>query len=616
MVLLYCWLSDYRNIKKQGFNFSSEFRFEFSKNSENDYTLIVDRNPDFIEGFFGYPNISEVTAIVGENGSGKSNVLDFIKGTVPEGNSTVASESIIAIKSNNECFILVSDKINHELKFKLKDNTGVFKYLVYDDGDVEFALDHEGSIHNSCIFYSNIFGRKVEDYNFMGLYDISVDALIVSDTENTFKTSGQSDPSVSSYRANEIRRNLEFLISDYRSLIDFKIPEFLRISVLDYDLNALISDGIADKGQLAVPLPDIEHLAEMFDTYKRSLGSSFKEIVIHNLWVSGFFNFIRNDRQFSSIRFFEEIVPPRVIDHPRVFITQFFTYVNEKKFSTIRSDYHSNKIQNIIDLIKQFEKLIDHEVIILNQLTDSISFQVEKASFNEIVSFLNCYIQAKGSTEFLDFDWRDLSSGEQSKFSFYSRFYQVKKNPQNNGLTNEILILIDEGDICFHPEWQKSFFDMTLKFLTKLFPENKLQLIFTSNTPFITSDLPKSNVIFLKRAEDNSVFVFEQNNIKHQTFAANIHTLLSDSFYLNNSLIGDFARAKIKSILEYISNKDSVLDPIKKKEIDLIGEPILKRKILELWHEKFEDEEEIEQLQTRIDYLKTKKKDDKGRKDS
>jgi len=72
MELVYLWVEDYKNIKEQGFNFSPRFRCHYDKENNE---LTIEENDNYIENFFG-ENIN-VTAIVGKNGSGKSNLLDF-----------------------------------------------------------------------------------------------------------------------------------------------------------------------------------------------------------------------------------------------------------------------------------------------------------------------------------------------------------------------------------------------------------------------------------------------------------------------------------------------------------------------------------------------------------
>ena len=86
MELVYLWVEDYKNIKKQGFNFSPRFKCKFydeydeEDNLKNDCKLeIIDKEKtgeSYPKDFFG-ENIN-VTAIVGENGSGKSTLFEEI----------------------------------------------------------------------------------------------------------------------------------------------------------------------------------------------------------------------------------------------------------------------------------------------------------------------------------------------------------------------------------------------------------------------------------------------------------------------------------------------------------------------------------------------------------
>ena len=65
MELVYLWVEDYKNIHKQGFNFSPRFRCEYDEKTEKLEIIDKDETGEFYpKNFFG-DNIN-VTAIVGE----------------------------------------------------------------------------------------------------------------------------------------------------------------------------------------------------------------------------------------------------------------------------------------------------------------------------------------------------------------------------------------------------------------------------------------------------------------------------------------------------------------------------------------------------------------------
>jgi AAA15 family ATPase/GTPase len=82
MEILYIYIHDYKKIQKQNINFGGKYRFHYDYESKE---LTVSENDRYIEGFYdkhpdgkGYAKITNVTSIIGENGVGKTSVLDFI----------------------------------------------------------------------------------------------------------------------------------------------------------------------------------------------------------------------------------------------------------------------------------------------------------------------------------------------------------------------------------------------------------------------------------------------------------------------------------------------------------------------------------------------------------
>ncbi|MBF7066513.1 hypothetical protein [Aliarcobacter butzleri] len=72
MELVYLWVENYKNIQKQGFNFSPRFKCEFDEDKKE---LTINENKDYVSIF---PDNINVTAIVGENGSGKTNTITLL----------------------------------------------------------------------------------------------------------------------------------------------------------------------------------------------------------------------------------------------------------------------------------------------------------------------------------------------------------------------------------------------------------------------------------------------------------------------------------------------------------------------------------------------------------
>ena len=147
----------------------------------------------------------------------------------------------------------------------------------------------------------------------------------------------------------------------------------------------------------------------------------------------------------------------------------------------------------------------------------------------------------------------------------------------------------------------------------------KIDLFITTHSPFLLSDIPKQNIIFLDTYDDksekypnlkdgNCINVSSEIDIK--PFGANIHELLSHGFFMENGLMGEFAKSKINDVYNFIVHSQT--DKIKTKEeaqqiINIIGDALIKRQLQELYNQKFKEpskDEIIELLRKEIETLK------------
>ena len=92
------------------------------------------------------------------------------------------------------------------------------------------------------------------------------------------------------------------------------------------------------------------------------------------------------------------------------------------------------------------------------------------------------YIISSRMYPYITLNWNlQLSSGQKAMLDMFSRFYSIAMKINKLGDKN-ILILIDEGELYLHPQWQKSLLKDLLDFF-KMIYDKDIQVILTSNSP-------------------------------------------------------------------------------------------------------------------------------------
>lgn len=180
-----------------------------------------------------------------------------------------------------------------------------------------------------------------------------------------------------------------------------------------------------------------------------------------------------------------------------------------------------------------------------------------------------------------------LSSGErQFLFLMSSVIYHVmniKSVPTSRVAYRYVNIILDEVELCFHPEYQRTFLYKLLQSIERLHLNTYcgFNVIITTHSPFLLSDIPQSNVLYL---EDGHVV---DKRCMQNPFAANVNDILRQSFFLKNGFMGEFAKRKIlKAIDDYNKKK---LDTDEANElVELIGEPLLKDRLSEVIKEEMQ----------------------------
>ncbi|WP_157352710.1 AAA family ATPase [Aliarcobacter butzleri] len=515
MELVYLWVENYKNIRNQGFNFSPRFECEYNQDTKE---LTINENENYVNIF---PNNINITAIVGENGSGKSSILNIILEIIEE---KIEKKYILVFNNNSLQYIS-----NFEFKTDLTENKN---FLTYRNIFAYINKPHKPS--------------PFRNYNVVEI-DKKAIANILAVEYGKFKNEFQ----ISSFMY--LPNQIEIKLRTSDDLINENITFF---KPLKREKIKKIFEALED-----------EYHKFLFICYGRKKGLDVDIDIL-------------NDR--DSI------------------------------------EREMTDILNISDFHKYFLSLTNEKIFNISDLTEKQK---------------DIYIRENGYFHFFDFDmiyktdkeeirFNNLSHGEQMIFGQLLNIYFFSNSSSNE----KLIFLFDEPEIALHPKWQKNYINEIYNLFDKL--GKNYHFIFTSHSPFLLSDLPKKNVIFLEKyhkedeevknknqKEANCKNVTKETNI--ETFGANIHTLLSNGFFMSDGLMGEFAKEKINQVYNFIVQRDTNF--IKTKEeaqniINLIGEPLIKKQLQKLFDETFNKsnltlDDEIELLEKKLNALKELKND-------
>jgi len=573
-------------------NFSNKFIFDFDREKS---ILDVKKNADYINNFFDDEGrIHSISAIIGKNGTGKTSIIELIKWLQPDNLYDIPYKLILVygsiIEETDQNFtILKQIELECELSEKLKNskiqdfyskNFGAFNSL--PACHLSNSMDSITQIYYSPILevqFSNL-QAKYEVYGDTNLIDISSSKLIEKDAEYSINGSSQNLNSrevLVRHKMADVERqfNLVSESHEFEKLLGFKKPAVIELIIDASDIRFLQSSEIIENFNNTFPKVDVlsnHHPQNYFCLHllKHSLYNLFRTL------------------QSNSV--LEQ--PENVIQQ----ITQAMPVIEEKidlkswiiafkeNCSQIKS-YNKDRLLKRFELVLKFFTLteIDKKFRYADNTRCRLDLEIDIDK-----QIVEDYFEIKDLTGFLHLDWKfnlhnngQLSSGEKSKFNLFSRFHSVKKNASllNKDLSN-LIILLDEGDTLFHPEWQRTYLNDFLNGIKIIFKDSKsIQIIMTTHSPFVSSDLPGYSVIKLDKDPESGFTCVDYNN-SVPNFAANIHDLFADSFYMENGFVGEFARNKIIKLFDRISTMTKFDNPEEiKKEIDLIGEPFVKNSL-------------------------------------
>jgi hypothetical protein len=509
------------------------------------------------KNFFG-KGIHSLTGIVGNNGAGKSTVMRYLLDAIVEG-SAHDINGVIVYENFGEINVYWALKEKIKIKHDVKDKLAV-------------KMSDNPPVINT-FYYSGHFNPRL-DYGDLttielgGLYNASEGFMLRGDFERFVNTSDKYlNFPISSYLVNHDAQN-NYRIC--RLLIDKRVRNLLEKYVLPRYIHIVPNRG----GQ-----GHIKYHAGAAEKCK-ILGKNIDLPPIQNWDKEEYIKYFIHANLLNAIS-----DNPAMDGHEEV-LNQWRNVVDKKS-----------------DVLKQFREFADKQsdgvkqiLLIIHEVISSI---IAKANYNETIgSFyfdtvedieaVNSLISEASSSDlyltsrFFDMYFSHskdttnmtLSSGEQEFLDLFSRIYDaVEIRPvkfENVGKPK--LLLLDEAEIGFHPEWQRHYISVLLDFLRAIavISEDDYQVVITSHSPILLSDIPSCCCNFLMKDEHGRTI--NMRGSVGETFAGNVFEQYRNSFFLKDGLVGNFAMDWLGKLNERVEKGGSV----DRNELELIGDERLK----------------------------------------
>lgn len=504
MQICFIWIKQFKSLRNYSLNLSSDYKFNFDQKKNS---IDLHEEPTLPKGFFG-ENISGVSALLGVNGSGKTTTLEMICRCITEHHRF--KENYILVYKVDRIFYM-STNIREALKANFN--------FTEDSESIEL-------MKLKTIYFSNAFDQNYLDFN-NKVIDLSINRKMnprYMYKDQSLKIKGS------------IERQIDFINSAEFIKLNIEIPKRIEYKIFNSS-SELLRKGKANSQ--AIPNDVKDYLRRLFINEKKANK------------------------------------PKHALDKTAILIAQQFlvsiSCLNSDILETICKKI--DKIDSTYDLLEVISKETDLMVgeHLLSEIISIIVLQIHawlrcfdydsdltirggRHSFTLNVEGENLWHHQKLSHIFeilIDgsASWYGASSGQKAYLNMFCSIWDSIERDSDDGHS---LICIDEGDLYLHPQWQVEFIDKLLKCLPAI-SNGKVQLILTTHSPLLISDIPKQCITIADSKTDQELLKAEDiTSHAIQTFGANLYDIYSSSFGLKNQRSGNLSSQYINNILEIL----------------------------------------------------------------
>ena len=555
--ICFFYILRYRSIRNVGISLDARYRYMVNDNRK---TISISEGNRTVSTLWP-DGISSFAAIVGNNGAGKTTCMLYMLQALAKGSGEKDPEAIVVYQDEEGMHVYIPQTSEYRLDRRQKDKIRV----TYD-------CPHVDMFYYSSYFRPFRYVHEPGEGELEGIYNASDTWRLIKDYQDYANVD-------TTYRTEPIGYHLDAMKSQddnriVQLLYDEELCKLLprnalpRYIIVEPNMSGYRRTLYEERKNNPV---DVDLYIPQFGASKDDRLAYVVTMILYNIGVEcrKSYQSIKNDIEMWAHVYWANkdivLALAMFMQEPHL-ETQYLSEMQEiVVFLSKACDYAENTQSLYIDtrLLKNKENL------------DRLRSYYMYRSFVVAHYFDLGYAHKRTSAT-------QLSSGEFDMLKFFSRIYDaVIEFPRRfDNIYSPQLILIDEAENSYHPEWQRKFVNLLLKFMHAVRYRSKgnmdFQIVLTTHSPILLSDIPNACVNYLEKRIKVQV-------VKNQpeTFGTNVFELYKHAFFMKEGLIGEFAQNKILAIQHAIENSTQPVGEII-DSIELIGDKAIKAYLLSL----------------------------------
>lgn len=610
MELIYLYVRKYNELfSEQEFNFSPNYHVTL-KNNE----LFLEKTKNMFGDYYGN-NVTNVTMLFGKNGSGKTTLLDILGLSRNDRMDDTYSRNMGDKRSNEYSYFIMYHLVDNYFAFEFIGDEflrGPNKIINFDFGTegpdgvtykkvmgAIFYLkrnkfEYRDNVLQQQLPRHGIKGNNIYEYITPGYRDIRLRTDLIN--EDTYMFSRNY-----SFNLNHYEYLYKYLVEMIKNTKDAFLESKLTIRC---NARAEIDSNLVRKYKKE--LEEVLKMPESLKGDKKKFIFNFCKKMIIFYFIEQFYGWIDSyNNSLSNYVNKQEDTVEQVKEYSIVFDEEFNKLMSRIKKTHARQinslkkilDYIMERIEEITrkEYVEFYDRKLSIELIDILESIPSKYFKEEKIIVDlnsdvdeNILKLLGCYDQYYDYNNrerkyncierIMDLSFPKMSEGYEAFLDIIAKscdaYNQISKD-------DNLILILDEPDQALHPELARNFLFKLLESLNNYKHKGTIQIVMSSHSPFIVTDILPDNVYLLDRQGNLQTKVKKVKN----TFATNIYYLLMNSFMMDNTF-GEYSYRKIEDIIKDLRSPKLIekekLHNIK-NIIDLINEERVKRKLLELY---------------------------------